>query len=1238
MNPQTSVSAININEQQQQQQNSEILTMDAYEMTTDENASNNFINSSQVNHLVEHDYCKYDNLRIHNNLEYYAIDSSKKTTSHETINDIAVANNNSTILPVSDIYDTNRSTSASLTATLPPSSIFTNVANQANSSTNLIDSSCNLKNHDNLREKKQTISSNTHAPTHSMNDSLSDSSSQASTSALVIDSPRKKILSKFGQMQDSPHLAPSSPTSPSVSSTRRSQRQMERGGRRSFKNLGDDESSQDSPVQNVPKSRARQLVSVTDKSEWITGEDQIDSIISQELGQSDLDGKVGSQSHRNKLGSLTSSPANYLSDSDLASDDDSEYDPDSDNDPDKLWCSCRQPHNNKFMICCDVCKDWFHGHCVNVTKLMGARIEKEGREWFCPECQSKIKSGTPRSSIQKKPASLEKNRKNRSKPNKISSPSSVPTSTVKRGRGRPRKSDQALSQPGKLSISLKDGVGQIKQQMVESIPVHRPIKKQKSSLDPKLGVDNGKLKKKLARMDARSQSFDEHEESIRLKRLIKERKKEFLAKHKLMDQEKQAKRCQLGVGKQTITASLGESLDSLVSTTSVPNIDSSTKNGPALNNKPNIVLQISTTGSRNQDSGVSEGYDVTSRIVTVVRSPNKKIKLRETIDPSVDDLFKAEPLQITKKSLSKIPTLSIDGASNQNLARKFSLSSSGDSPTDPSPARRRSDSGSFNHNKHHNKSPPETNSPNGQPSTPTKKTSKDKEGLSSSPVNGVSCVQNTKDMSKGGADSGKTESTRQIVRKTIGDTLTSRCKDINDITVASDTIKSIAGQIEDQLNECFREGTSKYLNRYRSLIFNLRDAKNQGLLRKVLTSEISPQKLVRMSPEELASSELAKWRERENKHSLELIKRDARLAAQQVILKKTHKGEEVISGPTQAEEPSYLDEPNLGKDEKSSNQITSVGTSQISEEENKIVESTDAIDTTSIKKSPGNDTVTPESDKTATTKTIRVSIDGNKILQEAAKYSSMMPPISSSENSPMDTSEPPNTTESLDMMDVDDEQNNQDVGFDNNDDDNDDLDSPVQNSAATGFNKGLNDTDEQSPAWRGSITMPDVAQFDACAHPVSGDVSYMEFELGDSLQVCGRIAPNQVEDYIGKLRNSTRAEIMIVQLTPEMEEVRDGYYAFFDYLDSRNRYGVIGVNPKILKDFYILPVGKDCDVPDWLLPFNGPGIMRKQRDDKILLAILVRPKRSTLTRPSSHSVSANTSASGETVYNPTPIQ
>lgn len=75
----------------------------------------------------------------------------------------------------------------------------------------------------------------------------------------------------------------------------------------------------------------------------------------------------------------------------------------SEDDPDRLWCICKQPHNNRFMICCDKCEDWFHGKCVNVTKSMGKEIELMGKEWRCPNCKAtEVAGGIPKKVDSKK--------------------------------------------------------------------------------------------------------------------------------------------------------------------------------------------------------------------------------------------------------------------------------------------------------------------------------------------------------------------------------------------------------------------------------------------------------------------------------------------------------------------------------------------------------------------------------------------------------------------------------------------------------------------------------------------------------------------------------------------------------------------------------------------------------------------------------------------------------------------
>lgn len=138
------------------------------------------------------------------------------------------------------------------------------------------------------------------------------------------------------------------------------------------------------------------------------------------------------------------------------------------------------------------------------------------------------------------------------------------------------------------------------------------------------------------------------------------------------------------------------------------------------------------------------------------------------------------------------------------------------------------------------------------------------------------------------------EDPRETVRSQLRRALNARLENCQDSTFEPGNVKHIATRIERKLFELFKEPNKPYKNRFRSLLFNLKDPKNEGLFKKVLSGKLDADRLVRMSSEELASPELAKWRERENRHSIEMIKKDAEAQATQIVVKKTHKGEEVI--------------------------------------------------------------------------------------------------------------------------------------------------------------------------------------------------------------------------------------------------------------------------------------------------------------------------------------------------------
>lgn len=1009
-------------------------------------------------------------------------------------------------------------------------------------------------------------------PTRSNSDeNLSDSSSSSSSVSSSVSSNKNLVIA---QETTQKHTGPiASKETPFV--------KKRRVGRPSKQDSM--EGTQATSAQ-VRSKRPRQSTSVTDKSEWIMGDDQIDSVLSEHLD--DNPSKKRRHSSRDSDQAFEDGTSSDYSSSTAESDDDSEYN--SEDDPDKLWCICRKPHDGKFMICCDICKDWFHGHCVGVTKLMGDRFEKEGKEWFCMECSDKLRAGIPRSAI---PTKMDKKEKKKKKKKNKDIPS-----TGKRGRGRPKKSDIA---PREISTRSSQ----------------RNLRK---SLDSKLGVDNGRLKRNLSRSDVRTESFDEFEDSQRLKVLIKERKKEFFYKRQLAEQQKAARRDELGLGRRALTGNLSDSLDSLASSTNTPNMNNLPINIKSEHSKerskPNIVLQINTK----KESGP---HHSNPRIVTAIVRPHRKSSHTEPTTPTLNDLFTADPIQIGKKvktqeaSPTKTATNEVTGSNSDKRHSPSGVSKSEKSAgsTDQisestTPKRKRKDSDSIAN------------------------------GNSSSPAG-----------------------SKHIAQK-IRESLEARSKQIKEVEVPTDKIEILAVEIEAQLNECFKESTLKYMNKFRSLIFNLRDPKNQCLVTNVLIGEISPAKLVRMSPDEMASNELAKWRERENKHSIELIKRDAQLAAQQVIVKKTHKGEEVITAPSlndpddssvevnSQEPPTTPTKQHPSKEQKSdgsSKQKTATSNSKLAgitslkrpvkPEESEVKETPAPVsdpplflDTTRDHKShvfdinckicskhdisesqePSTDSQKEkerrdsESEQQEQPKRFRVTID-TKL--DPANLSRLKEPLIK----PVDHES--TELDGYNSMSPTEEQQNSNEGSDYDGE----------------FPPGLEDIASpkvsSDPSWTGTITMPDIAKFNAKARPVEGDVNFLRDEISQDLMVCGRIAPDQVQGYIKKLKATTKNQILTIQIFPLNSEDKVSFDTLFDYLYSRNRYGVIQTSPQVLKDFYILPVHERSSVPEVLRPGNGTSINRDEPN--CLLGLLVRGKRA-----------AQTSSTTPSSYTPTPIK
>ncbi|XP_057682681.1 uncharacterized protein LOC130909820 [Corythoichthys intestinalis] len=97
---------------------------------------------------------------------------------------------------------------------------------------------------------------------------------------------------------------------------------------------------------------------------------------------------------------------------------------------------------------------------------------------------------------------------------------------------------------------------------------------------------------------------------------------------------------------------------------------------------------------------------------------------------------------------------------------------------------------------------------------------------------------------------------RQSIQRSLTSILSKRVFECEDLDISeSDAVKLVAS-IETEMFDIFRNTDSKYMNKYRTIMFNLKDPKNKGLLHRVVQGDISPFRLVRMSQKDMQSTKV----------------------------------------------------------------------------------------------------------------------------------------------------------------------------------------------------------------------------------------------------------------------------------------------------------------------------------------------------------------------------------------------
>ncbi|XP_059615417.1 PHD finger protein 3 isoform X2 [Phlebotomus argentipes] len=827
----------------------------------------------------------------------------------------------------------------------------------------------------------------------------------------------------------------------------------------------------------------------------------------------------------------------------------------SEDDPDRLWCICKQPHNNRFMICCDSCEDWFHGKCVNITKAMGQQMEEQGIEWRCPNCLKKsgpAKKGAPAddASAAQSPSS---------------SGGGLLSCIVCKKAARLNSiycSDDCIRKHAMVTTKITT----TKETTPAKAPPGAPTTK-------KVGVLKNKFDRVIVynKLTGKCLSGESAPTLTNLKHWLSENPNyEVVQPGSALGQAFKAKQAQLAsISKQMALKRQQQQVE---------------KEIPA---KDKVQGQLK----------------VTQKGQVVVMHPSGKVT--------------AKPVKQPQPSTS---------------ASSSSASSSGQKATMLK-----------------------------QQTLPVVKTKR-------SPSSGEQKVTR-----------GEPEPIRVNVRRTLKEQLTSRIADTPDVQgkLTAEEVAKFATEVEYEMFTLFSKDTgTKYRAKYRSLMFNIKDRKNMSLLEKICEKMILPSQLVRMAPEELASQELAQWRENENKHQLEMIKKselDLLACAKNYVL-KTHKGEEVIESriservtldpsiavedvvsvlnnstvTSSSEQAGGAKDKASGRGEKGKDVVSS-SKSGHSSKSKKRSRSRDRHDSRSNKSSKhkrkrsrdrrsrsrekedrhrdgkkgsrdsrdrdrkGVSSSTKKEVKPTMVKEVKTT--GSERKEESFNFNLIDKILKASEiieKQPTFTEEKINEEQQQQQQLVKDvpkeskipEPPKKSMSVESDQEPSSTITIPTP--PETAFEEEASEYETPPSVWTGSINMVDVATFQISAFSVSGECEPVGKELPAALDIVGRISPETVWEYISKIKKSGNKEILIMQFKAETESEQAKYFALYSYLDSRKRLGVVKTASTSIKDFYISPLAAHKSLPTVLLPIKGIGFEDNRPD--LLLGIIVMIK------------------------------
>ncbi|XP_072223306.1 uncharacterized protein [Leuresthes tenuis] len=511
-------------------------------------------------------------------------------------------------------------------------------------------------------------------------------------------------------------------------------------------------------------------------------------------------------------------------------------------DSDALHCICRQKHDKRFMICCSSCQVWFHGDCVGVSETQGREMERKG--YTCPPCTTKQQSQLEFESqplpdpalsfpecLTLSPPSEEGVRQEEQQALKetvvVVEEEQDGQALVTRTEAEPEHEAEAEMETDS-SLPLCTGPGCSKQALPDSVYcgtdciLQHAAVTMKTLSGPKVPTSKGRAQRKaaIARPTAMAQRTGRMSKRLAAKALEDADEEEMMED----DGEREVAACSVACD-----PSLTD-----VQSTSIPSSNLNTTSD-----------QASKTVEADSEAA----------------SPSKRCPE----DPSTDAPLPSQPpaveapTQSASQEKAKEPESSSvpkeQRPSTPPTPAKSHVSAVSQSPTTSAP--RHHETGALIVTKTTYvipKKQPVFNSPSSHESASVS---------CQKPSSAPALLNETRNLPVSPAPSAPSSrpsqpnnQVRQSIQRSLTSILSKRVCDCEDLDMSENEAAKLVASIEMEMFDIFRNTDSKYMNKYRTIMFNLKDPRNKGLLYRVVRGEIGPFRLVRMSQKDMQATKV----------------------------------------------------------------------------------------------------------------------------------------------------------------------------------------------------------------------------------------------------------------------------------------------------------------------------------------------------------------------------------------------